>query len=68
MGLDREEKKTLVGGIVSLLFVLFLVVGFLYIYFTEKDNSVPNPSPTVKEWSDPNFDNMDQDGFIGGQR
>jgi hypothetical protein len=68
MDLDREEKQTLIGGIITVLFILFLVIGVISIYFTSKDNPSPAPSPTVKEWSEPNFDNLDQDGFVGGQR
>ncbi len=68
MDLDREEKQTIIGGIITVLFILFLVIGVISIYFTSKDNPSPAPSPTVKEWSEPNFDNLDQDGYVGGQR
>ena len=64
----NEERKTLIGGILTILFILFLIVGFISAYFSSKNNPVPTPSPSAQEWSEPNFDKLDQDGFVGGQR
>lgn len=64
----NEERRTFIGGILTVLFILFLVIGTISVYFSSKNDPAPAPSPTVKEWIEPNFDNLDQDGFGGGQR
>jgi hypothetical protein len=34
MDLDKEEKRTLIGGILTVLFILFLVIGTISVYFS----------------------------------
>ena len=56
-------------------FFLLCLVGTILAIFgvTPKEDQISpypatSPNVTTKEWSDPNFDNLDQDGFVGGQR
>jgi len=73
--MDFDEGKTLFGGIISLLFIVAvagtLIVGFVVGTSKDRNNPAPATNPTATEqpnWSEPNFDNLDTDGFINGQR
>ena len=82
--MDKDEREidysapSVVGSIqfviVAIIFLLMLVGILLSIFgIAPKEDQIspypaPSSNPTVKEWSEPNFDNLDQDGFIGGQR
>ena len=68
----RSVRDSL-GIVIWAIFGLLVIVGTLLSLVVDsptEDQPYPAPSsnPTVEEWSDPNFDNLDQDGFIGGQR
>ena len=55
---------------------LFFLLSFVGIVFallgvSSNEDSIspyPDPTPTAEGWYEPNFDNLDQDGFINGQR
>jgi len=65
-----DENKTLFGGILTLLFIAFLVIGFIYLALTSNNSSDPATNPTVNDqpYTEPNFDNLENDGLINGQR
>ena len=80
--MDKDEReidysarsvRDSVGIVIWSIFGLIVIVGTLLSLILgspTEDQPYPAPSsnPTVEEWSDPNFDNLDEDGFIGGQR
>jgi hypothetical protein len=68
---EPADKATVIGQIVTLLFIGLLIVGGISVYSESKNNPAPAANPTATEqpnWSEPNFDNLDTDGFINGQR
>ena len=72
--MDRDENKTLFGGILSALFILAaigtLIVAFIGGALKDGNNSNPGTNPTVNDqpFTEPNFDNLENGGLINGQR
>lgn len=80
--MDKDEReidysarsvRDSVGIVFWSILGLVLIVGTLLSLILgspteDQPYPVPSSTPTVEEWSDPNFDNLDEDGFIGGQR
>ena len=72
--MDSDESKTLIGGILSAVFIVAmigaLIVAFIGGALKDGDNSNPGTNPTVNDqpFSEPNFDNFEGDGLINGQR
>ena len=65
----RDMAAFVFWGIFFLLCLTGTILALLGVSSREDQISpYPAPSPTVKEWNEPNFDNFDQDGFVGGQR
>jgi hypothetical protein len=52
------------------LFIAFFVIGFIYLALTSNNSSDPATNPTVNNqpYTEPNFDNLENDGLINGQR
>ena len=70
---SARSVRDSVGIVFWAIFGLVLIVGtplsvMLGSPTEDQPTPAPSSSPTVEEWSDPNFDNLDEDGFIGGQR
>jgi hypothetical protein len=79
---ENKEESYSTWSIVGSLQVVFWAIFFLLCIAGAiiallqaapiEDQISPYPAPssnsTVEEWNEPNFDNLDQDGFIGGQR
>jgi hypothetical protein len=68
----RSVRDSL-GIVIWAIFGLLVIVGTLLSLVVDsptedQPNPAPSSKPMVKEWSEPNFDNLDQDGFTGGQR
>jgi hypothetical protein len=80
--MDKDEREidysarsvtSSIGIVIWAIFGLLVIVGTLLSIAVDsptedQPNPAPSSNPTVEEWSDPNFDNLDQDGFTGGQR
>lgn len=84
MAEDKDEREIdysarsvvdSIGIVIWAVLGLVMIVGTLLAFLlgspTEDQISpypAPSSNPTLETWSEPNFDNLDQDGFIGGQR
>jgi hypothetical protein len=81
MGEDKKENYftwSIVGSVQVVfwtVFFLLCLIGAIIALFglaPNEDQISPYPAPssssTAQQWSEPNFDNLDQDGFGGGQR
>jgi hypothetical protein len=72
--MDRNERKTLFGGMISLIFIVAvvgtLIAAFIIGQLKDGNNPATGTNPTVNDqpFTEPNFDNFDTDGFIDGQR
>jgi hypothetical protein len=72
--MDSDERKTLFGGMISLIFVVAavgtLIVAFIIGQLNDGNNPATGTNPTTNDqpFSEPNFDNFENDGLINGQR
>ena len=72
--MDGDERKTLFGGVLSVLFIVAvigtLIVAFIIGALNDGNNSNPGTNPTVNDqpFTEPNFDNFNPDGLVNGQR
>ena len=65
----NEWFGIVIWGLFFLLILIGIVSALLGVSPNEHPVSpYPDPTPTAEDWYEPNFDNLDQDGFINGQR
>ena len=58
-----------IWSLIFLFILIGLVLALLGVSSSEHPVSpYPDPTPTAEDWYEPNFENLDQDGFINGQR
>ena len=69
-----SDKSSAIGAILSAVFIIS-VIGVLIFAFIggalkDSDNPSSGTNPTVNDqpFTEPNFDNLDSDGLINGQR